>query len=256
MGYLYKLDFSSGKSYVGVTTKTISERMSGHRCHANGGRQHIVSRAWRKHGEPTVTVLAIASGDFLLEIERKAIFVYDTLSPNGYNATFGGDGVMAMTPEIKAKIAAKAIGRKVSFETREKLSLMRRGKKRKPHSDKAKEKMAAASRGRKASIETRAKLSAKIYTLETRAKMSLSAKGRVFTEEHKARISAALVGRKFSQEHCANISKRIRSPEHCAAISSGKRGKPIPGMSLIKWKQQNAVQHWAYGVGSPLFTLR
>lgn len=110
MGQLYKLDFPNGKSYIGITTKTASERFAGHRvrCRSAKGNDAALYHAWRKHGEPQLAVLAIVEDADLPAAEIRAIRVFNTLVPNGYNMTPGGD----VSPLSDPLIAAKLIGNK------------------------------------------------------------------------------------------------------------------------------------------------
>jgi hypothetical protein len=187
VGYLYKLDFASGKSYVGMTHGKLSSRISQHRCDAAGGVQLPVHRAWRKHGEPTVTVLAIANGDYLLEIEKRAVEVYDTFK-GGYNASPGGDLIPVMTPEIRAKISAAAKGRVASAETRAKMSARRKGR---PLSAEALAKLVASRRrGVPLSAEHKRKIS------DMKLAQNLKA-----TPEARAKMSKAHAGVPKSTEH-------------------------------------------------------
>jgi hypothetical protein len=193
VGYLYKLDFASGKSYVGMTYGKLSSRISQHRCDAAGGVQLPVHRAWRKHGEPTVTVLAIAAGDYLLEIEKRAVEVYDTFK-GGYNASPGGDLIPVMTPEIREKIRAAAIGRVASAETRAKMSARRKGR---PLSAETRARMADARRGIPLPAEHRRKMSEtklaqkKKHTTEFKQKVSARFAGIPKAAEHKQKNSIA-----------------------------------------------------------------
>jgi len=56
-GYIYKLTFASGLSYIGQTTTTIEARMGGHKYAAEHGAKFVVYNAWRKYGEPKVQQL-------------------------------------------------------------------------------------------------------------------------------------------------------------------------------------------------------
>jgi hypothetical protein len=101
------------------------------------------------------------------------------------------------------------------------------------------------------SLATRAKLSisakGRIRSAATREKMSASATGKIFSLAHRKNISAAAKSRTFSPAHRKNISaaligsvpwnkglkltasqrgqKKPRTPEHCAAISAAKKGQ-------------------------------
>lgn len=155
MGQVYKLEFASGKSYIGITTKTAVERFAGHRDSVVKGSKNPVHCAWRKHGEPVLTVLAVVEYRDLAETEIRAIKAFNTLVPNGYNVLEGGQTSPLLNPEVAAKISRLMAGNT-------------RGK------------------GKKLGDDNPAKRP------EVRAKISAAMKVRVFTPEHKARISEAL----------------------------------------------------------------
>jgi hypothetical protein len=208
VGYLYKLDFASGKSYVGITTGKLSYRISQHRCSAAADGQLPVHRAWRKHGEPTVTVLAIAAGDYLLEIEKRAVEAYGTFGDGGYNASPGGDLVPVMTPEIRQKIRVAATGRIASPEARAKMSARSLGR---PKSAEMRAKLAAAKRGMPRSEETKRSISA----AKTGKKMSA---------EFKQKVSARMAGVPKSAEHKQKNAEAHRIQQwHTMAWACGVR---------------------------------
>jgi len=170
MGYLYRLDFASGKRYIGITNEpTAKRRFLTHRGSAKAGSGLAVHRAWRKYGEPRMKVLAIATGEFLLELERRAVAAFRTSDRDGYNLTPGGDFNPATTPEARAK-------------------------------------MSLARRGRPLSPETRAKMSARVFTAEHRANIAKAKTG----SKHSPETIAKLTGRTRSPEHCARISASKR----------------------------------------------
>ena len=152
MGTLYRLDFPSGKSYVGVTLRAPSERFRSHACAAKDGSRCLVHQAWRKHGAPKLVVLSRLRERILFDAEKRAIAKAGTMVPNGYNMTPGGD----ISPRTVPEIAQRMWGRKISAKTRAKMS--------------------AALKGRFFSPETRAKISAAkkghTYSAETRRRMS------------------------------------------------------------------------------------
>jgi predicted GIY-YIG superfamily endonuclease len=53
--FVYCLTFASGKCYVGVTGKT-SRRLREHRVMAENGREYALNNAWRKYGDPVLTI--------------------------------------------------------------------------------------------------------------------------------------------------------------------------------------------------------
>ena len=111
MGELYKLDFTNGKSYVGITTKTAKSRFDNHKRCANTGKGAALYNAWRKHGEPKLTVLAVLEDKELASAEQRAIAVYGTLVPSGYNMTSGGEVSPMLFSEIAAKVSASMLGK-------------------------------------------------------------------------------------------------------------------------------------------------
>ena len=103
MGILYKLDFPSGKSYIGITKRSVLGRFNSHRVGAGARNATLVSTAWRKYGEPHLVILAIVENYLLFETEKKAIAIFKTFAPQGYNLTCGGDGSQ-QTLEGKTRI--------------------------------------------------------------------------------------------------------------------------------------------------------
>lgn len=178
MGTLYRLEFSNHKSYIGVTHKPASRRYSKHARSAKQGSPLLVHSAWRKHGAPELQVLAVMDSRILLECGKRAVFCFGTITPGGYNMTPGGELMPRMVPEI----AARMRGRKISNETRSKMS--------------------RALKGRVFSEETRRKISEKKkgvpYSQEARKNMAEAHK-RFFAsvpgQETKKRISLKLKGK-------------------------------------------------------------
>lgn len=149
MGCLYLLTFGSSKRYVGITEASLPVRLAAHRKEVGRSRRKCaVHRAWKTHGEPVSRVLALASGKYLLDLERLAVKAYGTLSPDGYNMTPGGDMSCSMTPEIKARISAALKGKKLPPETRAKMSAAQ--KKRAPITEEVREKIKAGQRASEA----------------------------------------------------------------------------------------------------------
>lgn len=132
MGVLYKLQFSSGKAYIGITRTDLAQRVDGHRKSVRGGSSCAVHNAWRKYGEPEAIVLAIIEDRELFSTEIRAIAAYRTLAPHGYNCTPGGDGAPSCHPDVAAKISAAMKGKTKSAEHRRKLAIAQTGMKDKP----------------------------------------------------------------------------------------------------------------------------
>ena len=208
----------SCKGYVGQTTRSLKRRWSAHRTSARSGSFFPVHAAIRKYGENAfeLSVLATASTlDELSVLETHHIEAQNTLTPNGYNLTTGGEKPH-YSAESRAKIVAANANRVVANETRIKMSAAHAGRK---HSFESKAKMSAALKGRKISPEWKAKLSA-------------AAKGRRVSPEARAKIGAASKGRRPSPETRVKLSAwqigRTRSLETRAKISAARKGKKFP----------------------------
>jgi hypothetical protein len=161
MGELYRLDFASGKSYIGVAFTTALRRYTAHARQARRGNQQLVYRAWRKHGAPKLVVLAALPHAELWRAEQCAIAAFGTFAPGGYNMTADGSSPPIVTPEVGRKISAALTGRKLS--------------------DKHRKNVAAAVLGRK-------------HTAEARVNMSRAQKGKTFSKKHRAKLAAAKLG--------------------------------------------------------------
>ena len=114
-GIIYKLTNKiSGKIYVGKTIHRLSERFSGHKC-ANS----VVGQAIRKYGVENFSVEVIEECDSLESLNEREKFWIRELnckSPNGYNLTDGGDGLVGCTQETREKISRAKTGKKLSKE--------------------------------------------------------------------------------------------------------------------------------------------
>lgn len=123
MGCLYQIESPSGKKYIGITTKTLPQRMREHeKCARLGlgwgkrkGRppSMVVHRAMRKYGyDKFVAKELVRANDwsYLCDLERKAIVAFETATPLGYNAAEGGEGatMLFLSQEAKEKHRIKA----------------------------------------------------------------------------------------------------------------------------------------------------
>jgi group I intron endonuclease len=162
MGFIYRLDFANGKSYVGLTRQLVKARYRQHSCNARRGEETALYHAWRKYGAPAVVTLCEVPDDDLCAAEKRCIGEQETLAPRGYNVTTGGEVSPMHFPEIVAKIAAKKRGQKHSPEARARMSASQTGKtspnRGRKLSEEWRRKMAVAHTGRTHSAETKAKM--------------------------------------------------------------------------------------------------
>lgn len=93
IGSIYKITNTvTGKSYIGKTQRTIEERWKEH-CKQNGCRR--LSRSIKVHGKENFKVEEIYVAfdiQSLNDMEIHFISSINTISPNGYNLTVGGEG--------------------------------------------------------------------------------------------------------------------------------------------------------------------
>ena len=119
----------NSKKYVGITSGTLNLRKSRHKCDAfTRNQQTKFCRALRKYGwENFSWEILTQKENFeeLLNIEKEYISLFNS-NKHGYNMTEGGEGVRGYkhTEEAKRKLSHPP-----SQETRNKLSLARKGKK-------------------------------------------------------------------------------------------------------------------------------
>jgi len=125
----------------------------------------------------------IADDSDLPALEIKAIKVFATLAPNGYNLSYGGDTSPMLNPIVAAKVSAALKGRPALFKGR-------------THTEESKQKQREAKLG-------------KLLTAEHRAKISAAGMGKSSNEETRLRISIANSGKPRSTEYRKKISDTL-----------------------------------------------
>ena len=121
------LNLCNGKKYVGQTIKTVKERFNEH-----SWENTVISKAIRKYSRENFRYGVIKSCTSKEEMdywEKFFIAALKTKSPNGYNLTDGGEGIVGLkhTQETLAKMSAAHKGKTPSQEHRVNLGLARRG---------------------------------------------------------------------------------------------------------------------------------
>lgn len=166
----------SNKAYVGITTRSINRRWYEHKYVKNSCGQ-LLAKAISKYGEKSFNIEPIASPidksvETLRDLEKILIKQFETMVPNGYNLTTGGDGVFGYkhTPQKIAEMSQSRKGKKASDITKQKMKEAHLGSKNhfygKEHSDETKKKISLAKKGqigpwlgKPRSEETRKKIS-------------------------------------------------------------------------------------------------
>jgi len=176
----------NGKRYIGSAVN-ISDRVTLHKMSLRRGDHHSskLQRAWAKYGEEAFVFepLLECSRDNLLFYEQRAIDRFDAAVDGGYNV---------------AKVAGAAgRGRKVSDETKAKISAAHKGKKRSPEFCAMR---SAIMSGRSQPVSVRAKISATLMGRKKPQSVIDALKARVVTDEMRAQISKKLKGHSVSIE--------------------------------------------------------
>ena len=170
MGFIYCLIFPNGKKYVGKTTRTVEIRVSQHK--SNTSKCTLVKKAYEKYGTFKVETILEIENDQLDFYECHYIKEYNTLAPNGYNLTDGGEGGIP-TEETRERMRQAHKNRIVDDNWRFQISKGLMGHKL---SDETKEKIRQAHLNNPIapSEENRRKINEKIKSIEVREKSSRS----------------------------------------------------------------------------------
>jgi group I intron endonuclease len=121
------------KNYIGLTTKTVERRWKQHQNSARNGSPTIFHRAIRKYGAEhfTIKILDSAAPEHIKIQEQYWI---SKLTPQ-YNMTNGGDGTFGHKHSDETRIKMKEARAKrlaCTQETKQKMSIARKGKKMPP----------------------------------------------------------------------------------------------------------------------------
>lgn len=152
----------NGKRYVGQTALTLEERWGLHKYRKSCP---AMVAAVRKYGSHNFTIEALFDSlteEQANEFEKEYIERYNTLAPNGYNLTTGGNRRYALAPEVVERLSnfnkgnKNALGAFRSEEYKQKLSNIFKGR---VFTDEWRKKMSVSASRRRASDETKLKLS-------------------------------------------------------------------------------------------------
>lgn len=123
MGCLYKVISPSNKEYIGISLSSALHRWKEHKISALQGRNGALQRAIRKYGENSfkVSTLVISNDrEYLCLLEKRAIKVFKTKTPFGYNLTDGGEGIVGydFTDEARRSVSLAQKARYVREDQR------------------------------------------------------------------------------------------------------------------------------------------
>jgi len=230
---VYKFTCSNnGKIYIGKSV-SLYNRINYHRNYAkrlkSGG---YFQNALIKHGWNSFVVDILETfedfdkdRDKGLLFEREAFYIklFDSTNTNiGYNlCKYSTDRTgMKHTIETKQKMRQSALGKPKSQETKDKISLAKKGKPSKPHSQESIEKMRLSKIGKKRAP----------FSKKARENMSKGQQGKKMSEESKLKISKSSKGRPKSKEaikksRLANLGRKASEETRKKMSDSGKGRK-------------------------------
>lgn len=268
MGYIYKITNSiNGKIYVGVTVGPINVRWNRHKFNAlhyhdldNHSWNMPLYRSMRKYGVDKfiVELLEEVDNSEINEKERYWIRELNTISPNGYNVTIGGNVLLGKenpvyghkhSEEFKKRLSKMRVGernpfygKKHSEETKKIISEKGSGANNwlfgKHQNEEAKQKMSAAKMGKKASEETK-KLMSEQRTGE----------GNAMYGKHHSEKTKRLLSNMFCTKHIKMFDKEHKFVQEFETmrdlyeflISSGLRAYPECVNTQQTFKQVSLV---------------
>lgn len=95
---IYCATFPNNKIYIGCTVQTLAGRKRSHKYDAKNGKTNMIfHKAINKYGFENIkwsVLFETFDHSELLKKEQEYIQQYKSLTPNGYNITLGGEGVL------------------------------------------------------------------------------------------------------------------------------------------------------------------
>jgi len=199
----------NGKSYVGQSKYNNDEKYL--------GSELLLKKAIKKYGKKSFikeTIEWCLTKEELDEKETFYIKFYNTLIPNGYNISIGGNRDFH-NDETSQKISNKLKGRKLSIEHRNKIGDFFRGKSYEELYRKEKSNELKIIR-RDFLVDNNPMING--HTEESKQKISISSKGKKQTEFQKKRVSECNRHPK-TNSHKINLSKSNR-PMHFTPVTA------------------------------------
>lgn len=108
MGIIYMLTSPSEKKYIGQTIQSFSKRMKQHRNKSDKTDNcTALYSAIIKYGFENfkTEIILICDDEDLNKYEKEFIKTHNTLSPNGYNLTTGGDSDYKVSESTRKKLS-------------------------------------------------------------------------------------------------------------------------------------------------------
>jgi len=222
MGCVYQVKNKiNGMSYIGKTINSFTYRKRKHQEEASRDSRYYFHRALKKYGFNNFEWEILFNSDIdsiLCEKERHFIESLETMRPQGYNLTEGGDGISGykFSEAVRKKLSIIRKGKKVSQEVRAKISATKKGIPNKGH------------KGHPISEETRAKISKALKGQTHKGNKNYRP-----TEETKKKISKALKGHRGNKSKEEEMADPIVSREDIKCDACGKDLTMKKGCNVI-----------------------
>ncbi len=206
-------NLANGKTYVGVTRRSIATRWSSHVYVALRTAKTYFHRAIAKYGPDSFKVEPIASCLTVESAVATECEIIKTIRPD-YNQTNGGEFT---------------VGRRASRETCDRIAAANRGKRRTPEMNAANgartKARLADPKARKTAVEALNRARGRIDREKQRSASAVAAGERVWTPESRAKLSASCMGRRHPRE----VIERMAATKNKAVVcvETGKRFKSV-----------------------------
>jgi group I intron endonuclease len=231
---IYRIEnLANRKIYIGSSVD-VHKRWDQHRSLLKSGKHgnNYLQHAWNKYGEEAFVFDVLEYTDPTRLVAREDVWIGCTrslITESGYNIRLAYNS---------------RLGSSSSEETRAKISVALKGRKKAPFSEEHKAKLRAAKVGVKQSPEAIAKRTAALTGLkrspEVCAAIGARTKGRKLSPEHKAKLIASKVGREVSAETRAKLSAtskgRVHSPESIERAKTSRLGYKPTEETLVKMR--------------------
>lgn len=201
---IYKVtNLINGKCYIGQTSRKLEVRW---KAHLGSSHCTALHNAILKYGKDSFMVEQIDSAETQEELNEKEIYwikFYNSLSPNGYNLSIGGNicGMVGAhhSAESKRKISESNKGRKMPDHVKQKISIVNKGNKNASgkRTEEQRKRISDATKAAMNRKEVKEKLHSPVSE-KTKQKISNSLTGKKLTSDHRKAISEGLK-RRWSQ---------------------------------------------------------
>lgn len=234
---IYKITcIVTDKAYIGKFKGIIKQRVMQH-LNGKSPECKAIHRAVKKYGKENFTWDVLHENvipELLPLYEIEAIKIHKTKAPHGYNLTDGGEGSLNPTKETIEKRRQKMIGKKVSKETRQKISRSHFGIR--PNAE-TRAKQSAAKKGKPSHMK------GKTHSKKTRKKISIAHAGKTIPTETRQKISATMSKIRTSphfQSFCdyfQSLPDNMPIPEKRKMMINEFKGV-VNKHSIYKWVQK------------------